>query len=527
VFFDLRKSHHVLQRLLVAALVWGWGFSSPGLAAERLQFLIGPFKKSVEIAAVERFVQTGEISPSLRLYAPILTPVVRQTLGSKLQLDPDITKLAIDELLQLPSGRKLSQVLSVVVPDSTPQQFQLALALAVRQPDGLNLLGFLKAYPEKTIQVDAISALTVAFQFNLKYLESQVLNSLLKQDLDVASGLFMAALDPAAPGPEAVYIQTHFFRDQQRNRTIPVDLYWSANSRGPLVVISHGLSSNRKQLAYLARHLASYGITVAALEHLDSRAAGHHAEVSTASSLLSEGDSFTPAKIFVDRPKDVSFLLDKLARLNRQPGTLQGKLKTTQVSIIGYSLGGYTALALAGGRLDLDGLRAACQAQNPIVLAPAGWFQCYAAALPGHELNLRDKRVVQVIAINPLVENLFGDEGLVRVATPTLMVSGTNDVITPALSNHLQPFTQLPSPKYLLTAIGATHLSMQQWQEKASAPLQQLLQGVSLAFIQQLTPQAEAYELALTPTYAQSLSTTSLPLRLNTALPASVVYLLE
>ncbi len=104
-----------------------------------------------------------------------LTPVVRQILGSRLQLDPDITKLAIDELLQLPSGKQLSQVLSIVVPGSTPQQFQLTLASAVRQPSGLSLLGFLKAYPEKTIQVDAISALAVAFQLNLNYLESQCL----------------------------------------------------------------------------------------------------------------------------------------------------------------------------------------------------------------------------------------------------------------------------------------------------------------------------------------------------------------
>ncbi len=320
-----------------------------------------------------------------------------------------------------------------------------------------------------------------------------------------------------------------------------MDLYWSANSRGPLVVISHGFNSNRKHLAYLARHLASYGITVAALEHLGTSAAGLHAQVATASSLLSEGSSFSPAKTFVDRPKDVSFLLDELAKLNRQPGALQGKFNTAQVSVIGHSLGGYTALALAGGRLDLDGLRAACQTQNPLGLAPADWFQCYAAVLPGHQLNLRDKRVAQIMAISPLVENLFGDKGLVQVATPTLIVSGTNDGIAPALSNQLRPFTQLPSPKYLLTAIGATHLSIvshtastsseltsrQGRQEKASDPLQQLLQGVSLAFIQQLTPQAEAYEPVLTPTYAQSLSTASLPLRLNTVLPASVAHLLK
>jgi len=534
-------SVRVLLKSLVTALVWGWGFTTPGLAAEQLQILIGPFEKSVAIADLERFVQTGELAPALKPYALVLTSDVRQVLGTRLQLDPDITRLVVDGLLQPPTGSSLLQILDVVVQNTTPQQIQLALDLAAKQAPGLNLIGVLKAYPEEIIRVDAISALIVALQLNLKYLESQALNTLLEQDLAVTGRAFAATLDPAAPGPEAVQLQTHFFRDQQRNRTIPVDLYWSVNSRGPLVVISHGFNSNRKHLAYLARHLASYGITVAALEHLGSSAAGLHAQVATTSSLLAEESSFFPAKTFVDRPQDVSFLLDELVKLNRQPGALQGKLNTAQVSIIGHSLGGYTALALAGGRLDLTGLRAACQTQNPLGLAPADWFQCYAAALPGEQLNLRDKRVAQIMAISPLVGNLFGDKGLAQVATPTLVVGGTHDAVAPALSNQLRPFAQLPSPKYLLTAIGETHLSIvnhnvspsseltfsQESQGKAADPLLQLLQGVSLAFIQQLTPQAKTYEPFLTATYVQSLSTASLPLRLNMALPASVAHLIK
>jgi len=534
-------SVRVLLKSLVTALVWGWGFTTPGLAAEQLQILIGPFEKSVAIADLERFVQTGELAPALKPYALVLTSDVRQVLGTRLQLDPDITRLVVDGLLQPPTGSSLLQILDVVVQNTTPQQIQLALDLAAKQAPGLNLIGVLKAYPEEIIRVDAISALIVALQLNLKYLESQALNTLLEQDLAVTGRAFAATLDPADPGPEAVQLQTHFFRNQQRNRTIPVDLYWSVNSRGPLVVISHGFNSNRKHLAYLARHLASYGITVAALEHLGSSAAGLHAQVATTSSLLAEESSFFPAKTFVDRPQDVSFLLDELVKLNRQPGALQGKLNTAQVSIIGHSLGGYTALALAGGRLDLTGLRAACQTQNPLGLAPADWFQCYAAALPGEQLNLRDKRVAQIMAISPLVGNLFGDKGLAQVATPTLVVGGTHDAVAPALSNQLRPFAQLPSPKYLLTAIGETHLSIvnhnvspsseltfsQESQGKAADPLLQLLQGVSLAFIQQLTPQAKTYEPFLTATYVQSLSTASLPLRLNMALPASVAHLIK
>jgi predicted dienelactone hydrolase len=54
------------------------------------------------------------------------------------------------------------------------------------------------------------------------------------------------------------------------------------------------------------------------------------------------------------------------------------------------------------------------------------------------------------------------------------------------------------------------------------APLRRLLQGVSLAFIKQATPDAKTYAPFLTSAYAQSLSTPDLPLRLNTDLPDSL-----
>lgn len=526
--------------LPLAILAWGWGLATSGLAAERLKLRLGPLEQSVAIAEVERFVKTGELSPALKPYALILTPNVRQSLGQGLQLNPAIASQAVDDLLRSPTGQRLLQVLGVVVQDTTPQQLRLGLKLAARQAKDINLVNFLKAYPEQTVTIDATSALAVASQLNLKYLESQAINPILKRDLGVASGRpFTSRLNPTQPGPQAVQTQTLTLQDQQRDRTIPVDLYWAAKTQGPLVVMSHGFGANRRFLAYLARHLASYGFTVASLEHPGSNAASVFTRGAVNPVLLKD-KSLLPAQEFVERPRDVSFLLDQLAQRNLQPGLLQGKFNTNQVNVIGHSLGGYTALALAGAELDLDSLRTACKTQNPLGLAPADWLECGATRLRDRQLDLRDKRVVQVIAINPLVGNLFGLNGLRGVRTSTLVVSSTEDSVTPAVSNQLRPFTRLPSPKYLLTAIGATHLSIN---DPASlsrestfvkerlgaevAPLQQLLQGVSLAFVQQLTPQASTYQPFLTSDYAQSLSTPELPLRLTRELPPSIARLLE
>jgi predicted dienelactone hydrolase len=122
---------------------------------------------------------------------------------------------------------------------------------------------------------------------------------------------------------------------------------------------------------------------------------------------------------------------------------------------------------------------------------------------------------------NPLVGQLFGKTGIAQVATPVLMLAGTEDTITPALNNQLQPFNQLRSSKYLLTAIGGTHLSIgdpgnlgitpnqssvKERRGEETKPLRQLVQGVSLAFIEQLTSEAKTYQPFLTPAYAQSFS---------------------
>jgi len=67
---------------------------------------------------------------------------------------------------------------------------------------------------------------------------------------------------------------------------------------------------------------------------------------------------------------------------------------------------------------------------------------------------------------------------------------------------------------------GGKSLAQERWGKEAE-PLRELLRGTSLAFIQQLTPQARMYQPFLTPAYAQSLSTPALPLRLSHELPTS------
>jgi predicted dienelactone hydrolase len=519
-------------------LALGWVAAMPQTqAAESVTIRLGPFQQSVAISDLEKFAKTGTLPDSLKTYASFLTPETRELLNRQLQVDPKFADKFFNEIVTTPVGRQLMSSLEAAIPGSTTETLQTALNLSLRQVNGLSVLSFLRAYPGESVTVDATQAVSLAVKFNPNQLQSQAFGVLLARELQEKSNTrFQAAFDAASPGKETVNQQQFVLQDGERNRRIAVDLYWSRGdsqqaSQQPLVVISHGFGASRRSLEYLARHFASYGISVAAIEHPGSNYAAV-AQAANAGNL----NTILPATEFIDRPKDVSFLLNELAKLNTQPGQLQGKLNTDKVTVIGHSLGGYTGLALAGGEIDLDNLRQFCKTSLSFSQSPGDWLQCSAASLKQDKLQLQDRRVKSIIALNPLVGRLFGKNGLSKIQEPVLIVSGTEDGLTPALRHQIQPFNELRSNKYLLTAIGGTHLSISDPAYLGSAAttivkeklgqetknLRLLTQGVSLAFIKQLTPEAQNYKPFLTPAYAQSLSTPEIPLRLVTELPESI-----
>ncbi len=525
----------VSLKTLGHSFMWGAALAlsavAPSFAAERLNLRFGPFEQSIEVADLEQFAQSGKVSTSLQLYTAILTPEFRKALTSRLELDPNLGTRIVEDLLKSPSGQQVLNSIRQAAPELSLETLQAGFWLAARQANQLDAIGVIKAIPQDTVTIDVTQALGIASQLNFSYWKTQGIQSLLTNSLPAGNPGFRAELDPSAPGNQPVREQFFSFFDDQRNRQLPVDLYWSStNPQAPLIVIAPGFEANRKFLTYLARHLASHGFTVAAIEHPFVTRGGALPALNP--------DRLVPRTEFIDRPKDVSFLLDRFAELNQQPGELQGKLNTQKVSMIGHSLGGYEALALAGAELRIDELRDFCRESGLLERVPADWLQCAAAELPQNRISVRDPRIVQAIALNPAIGQIFGKEGLKSVATPTMILTSTDDRLAPAFTQQLQPFLQLPTPKYLLTAIGTTHLSVsdpgnfsgavaqgtlvKERRGKEVEPLRRLLQGVTLAFVQQATPAAKTYQPFLTPDYARSLSKPELPMRLNTELPENI-----
>ncbi|MGL5065627.1 MAG: alpha/beta hydrolase family protein, partial [Microcoleus sp.] len=338
--------------------------------------------------------------------------------------------------------------------------------------------------------------------------------------------------DATAAGPNAVQVKNLEFNDTARNRRIPVDIYASAaaTSDKPAIVFSHGLGSVRTDLRYLAEHLASHGYIVAAVEHPGSNATNTNAAIAGQSRLLAPQE-------FLNRPKDISFVLDELAKLNQTDSNLRGKIASDRAMVIGYSFGGATALSLGGAELQLNNLRKRCQA-DLIALSLGEGIQCAAAGLPEERYQLRDPRVKRAIAMNPTTSLLFGETGLSAIQIPTLIVAASADKTTPALNEQIAGFPKIPSPKWLVGFVGGTHLSVKDPSttlDQADRPstvitgdevvgdraisIRNYIKAVSLAMAAQMTPEADKYSVFLTSEYAQFASTREIPVRLVTEIP--------
>ncbi|PZO13257.1 MAG: dienelactone hydrolase [Leptolyngbya foveolarum] len=511
--------------------------AAPSLASDRIVLKVGPLRQSIELRDLESFARTGEVPDSLRLYSGFLSPEVQKSLYQKLDLDPRMSDRIIADVLDSANGELLLDALTQIAPNMTLDQLQGAIRLAAMQANGLNVISVLRAIPQETLEVDLTAAIGLISQLNFSTLESRSLSGVLDQELNVALAVPpQSDLDPTAAGLQQTYQRSMTMFDEDRQRTIPVEMYWSRNPQGPLVVLSHGFGADRFFLKYMAEHLSSHGITVVSLEHPGSNLKALQG-LPVDPDIIKSPSRLLPASEFLDRPRDVSFVLDRLENLNQQ-ADFQGLFNTEDVTIIGHSLGGYTGLALAGAKLDLRSLQTFCDTIQPLAVSPADWLQCAAVDLPEQQADLSDDRIKQVMAMNPLVGQLFGEAGLSEVKVPTLMMTATKDGVTPTLDQQLKPFTQLAGPKYLLAVIGGTHLSsgdpgnvnpaltqlpfMAELDVQQTSELRRLLRGLSLSFVEQRMPEADTYKPFLSAGYVQSFSTPALPLRFAETLPSSL-----
>ncbi|MFN6464266.1 MAG: alpha/beta hydrolase [Nostoc sp. DedVER02] len=529
---------------LGAVALTQFAVNSSAIAADTVVIRLGLFTESVSLAELQKAAKTGELPGSLQPYAKGLSEQQRRFFLGALGMNIPMNVVTINRLVNTQIGTTILNDFATALARKDKagvQALRAGLVLGSTAPQGLSILSFIAAYPSKRLEINLPQAFIVAGNLNTAFWRTQQFMLSIAPQLDPRTPKIAFPFDPSQSGNAQVKILNLSLNDQKRNRKIPVDIYWStaATPNKPVIVFSHGFASVRTDLRYLAEHLASHGYVVAALEHPGSNAAN------TDLALQGKTRVVQPQE-FLNRPQDISFVLDELEKLNQTPNhPLQGKLATTNAMVVGYSFGGGTALALAGAELQLERLKQRCK-KNLAILSLGEAMQCIAQELPENTYQLRDTRIKQAIALNPTTSLMFGETGLTKVQIPTLVLAGSADKTAPALSEQIVGFDKIPSPKWLVGIVGGTHLSIKDPSTtldqvgqpntpisggevvgEQAADVRKYLKAITLAFAAQMTPEAQKYAIFLTSDYAQFASTTAFPFRLITQIPPDAMTVIK
>jgi len=220
---------------------------------------------------------------------------------------------------------------------------------------------------------------------------------------------------PSDDGPAARFAENAVFKgiDAVRDGSLRPGTY-------PLYVLLHGTTGNWRNLSWLAARLAENGAVVCAADH-----PGYTSGNATPASVLRAWN----------QALDASFLTGEMLR-----SRFRGVIDQSKVFAVGYSLGGYSALALAGGRLDLRRYIDFCDENQDL---SCRYFRPALSGLTERDFtagarNLKDARFTGAVAIAPGFVESCTLKSLKGITIPVLIVGGGKDQNIPP-STHFYP----------------------------------------------------------------------------------------
>ncbi|KUI97430.1 alpha/beta hydrolase family protein [Vibrio sp. MEBiC08052] len=214
--------------------------------------------------------------------------------------------------------------------------------------------------------------------------------------------------------------------------------------RLPLYILVHGTSGNWKNLSWLGSHLAEQGAFVVSANHPG----------------YTTGQA-TPERVLRmwEQPRDISFLIEQILS-----GDYAKYIDKDNISVIGYSLGGYTALALAGARFDISGYQAYCHQHHD---DSCNYYKNTFDGLSQQEHRLisgdyRDKRITHAIAVAPGYVPAILPQSLETLSAQTVIVGGELDETIPPKLQILPYITTHQNRLTYKEIKGASHFSFMQ-----------------------------------------------------------------
>ena len=206
-----------------------------------------------------------------------------------------------------------------------------------------------------------------------------------------------------------------------------------ASKTYPLIIMSHGTGGAGMQMMWIGRELAAQGYIVAATDHHGNTAAEN---------------KFDPRGFRMpwERAKDMTVVLNLLL----DDPEWGSRIDENNIGAVGFSLGGYTVTALAGGRLDFDKFKefcesprkdATCEEQSEYPEAGTAFDNMLRSnpmltrQMDEHKNDYRDPRIRAVVALAPALGQALTEESLSEIDIPYITIVGDDDPIAPTATN--------------------------------------------------------------------------------------------
>lgn len=222
-----------------------------------------------------------------------------------------------------------------------------------------------------------------------------------------------------------------------------------ARARWPVVLLSHGTGGAPEALSWLGIRLAAQGFVCLAVAHHGNTAR---------EPALPEG-----YVCWWERSRDLTVLLDQISAA----GPLADRLDLDAVGVAGFSLGGHTALSLAGAIAELARFQAWIDAAAPERARGPREFPDLADQFPGmvarsavlrdslarQSRSYRDPRVKAVLALAPApTARAFTPESLAAIDVPVRILCGRGDREAPPAAGAL--WLRERNPAFALDLLG-------------------------------------------------------------------------
>jgi predicted dienelactone hydrolase len=229
----------------------------------------------------------------------------------------------------------------------------------------------------------------------------------------------------------------------------------AAPAKFPLIMLSHGTGGSAAIIGWLGTALAAHGYIVAAVNHPGNNGL----------------EQYTPQgfTLWWERARDISVVIDQML----VDSAFGSRIDANRIGAAGFSLGGYTMIALAGGITDRSAYIDFCNSPNAdnICKAPPEFqgnlFDMsgdlakadseYRDSLNHSSDSYRDSRIRAVFAMAPALGPAFRSEGLGKISIPVEIVAGASDSNVPVNSSARYFAAHIPHAKLTIFPGGVGH----------------------------------------------------------------------